>query len=118
MIGRWHWPCVQMKKMVRLTAPAPVDKFNRLEHCNFMSDMTLCLDKKCQSKNHCLRHTSTPNLKWQFYATFGRVEGENKCGGYVEIFHDVKRKSFRKYVSGYKSTKNKAIQITKLDIFC
>jgi len=43
-----------------------------------MSDITMCQNEDCPSKEKCFRYTAKA-LKYQSYAVFAVPEGEKKC---------------------------------------
>ena len=67
--------------------------------------LTLCADKLCPSKNSCFRFTNSKKLA---VATWGRVKGMDKCGGYVKIFPEIEHENKSK----------KSLQSESDDIYC
>ena len=50
-----------------------------------MTDISMCLNKQCESRTTCYRFTAIPNEYRQSYSDFQPVDGEDKCGEYMPI---------------------------------
>ncbi len=50
-----------------------------------MSDITLCTNQTCPSREECYRFKSAPNPFVQAYGKMQPKEGEDRCAFFMEI---------------------------------
>ena len=50
-----------------------------------MPDISMCLNKQCESRTTCYRFTAIPSEYRQSYSDFQPADGEDKCREYIPI---------------------------------
>jgi hypothetical protein len=50
-----------------------------------MPDISMCMNKSCESRNNCFRYRATPNPYRQAYSDFKVKEGDKHCDSYLEL---------------------------------
>lgn len=54
-----------------------------------MPDISMCLNKQCESRTTCYRFTAIPSEYRQSYSDLQPVDGEDKCGNYLQAARRV-----------------------------
>lgn len=63
-----------------------------------MPDITMCDNSTCTLKEHCYRHTATPNPLRQSWSRFYQVKGA--CAHFIQNFNQQRDRDEHKKVKG------------------